>query len=440
VWWGAAGLAVAVGCVLASVAPALAAGDAGGGHGASMANELLAIIILLLAAKLGGDVFERFGQPAVLGELVFGVVIGNLTLVGYDGLAYLGTDPIVAFLAELGVILLLFEVGLESDLKEMVQVGVSAFVVAVLGVVAPFVLGYLLARMMMPELHEFSWIFIGATLCATSVGITARVMQDVGVTRSTEGRIILGAAVVDDVLGLVVLAVVAGLIESGGTASMSFGAVGMVLGKALLFLGGAVWLGRMASPWLFDVASKLRASGMLVTTALLACFGLAYVATIIGLAGIVGAFAAGLVMEEVHFKEFHKRGERSLEELIRPVTLFLAPIFFVRMGVMVDVTAFVDPEVIGFALAITAAAIAGKQVCAFGIVGIPGLNRIAVGLGMIPRGEVGLIFAGIGAHLMLDGKPVLGEVLFSAMVVMVMATTLVTPPILRAAFVRWGSH
>jgi Kef-type K+ transport system membrane component KefB len=422
-------------------AEAMQTAAAAADHMNSVGPVLFGLIILLLAAKIGGDLLERLGQPAVLGELLFGVIIGNLALVGYHGLEYLHTNPALEFLAELGVILLLFEVGLESDLLEMIKIGPAAFLVAVLGVVAPFVLGWTVTRLMMPDLHMFATIFIGATLCATSVGITARVMRDLGVTRSLEGRIILGAAVIDDVLGLVILAVASGLV-GGGTAGggVPLGTVLVVMGKAVIFLGLAIWLGRKLSPRLFRVASRLRAGGMLISTALLGCFTLAYIADLIGLAGIVGAFAAGLVMEEVHYREFRSRGEHTIVELMRPITAFLAPVFFVRMGLGVDVTVFTDPEVVGFALAVTLAAIVGKQVCSAGAVGTGPINRLSIGLGMIPRGEVGLIFAGVGRALHVDGVPVLNDLVFSALVAMVMITTLVTPPLLRVAFVRGGWH
>jgi Kef-type K+ transport system membrane component KefB len=426
--------------VLPLIGGVAGASEGAAGHANVLGPELLAIAVLLLAAKIGGDLVERLGQPAVLGELLIGVAIGNLPLLGYSGLEYIGSDPVVGFLAELGVIVLLFEVGLESNLREMLQVGLSAFLVAVLGVVTPFALGWAVSAIMFPDLHPFSAVFVGATLCATSVGITARVLRDMGVTRSVEGRIILGAAVVDDVLGLVILAVVAGLATGGGTGSVSAGTVLLVCVKSVLFLGLAIGLGRRLSPRLFWVASRLRASGMLISTALLFCLTLAYLADAIGLAGIVGAFAAGLILDEVHYKEYRNLGEHSVEELIRPISTFLVPIFFVRMGVSVDVTAFARPEVVGFALAVTLAAVAGKQACALGPVGVGRLNRLAVGLGMIPRGEVGLIFAAMGRRLTLDGRPVLDDVVFSALVVMVMVTTLVTPPLLRVAFSRGSSQ
>lgn len=434
-------ISVVLAVLLAAVTPALASQGADTSHGEPLGTALFAIIILLLAAKVGGDLLERVGQPAVLGELLFGVILGNLAVVGFHGFDYLRTDPIVEFLAELGVILLLFEVGLESNLGEMLKVGPAALLVAFLGVVAPFALGWALTRMLMPELHPFTAVFVGATLCATSVGITARVMQDLGVTRSIEGRIILGAAVVDDVMGLVVLAVVAGIAGAGGTGGgVSVGTIAEVLGKAVLFLGAAIWIGRMAAPRLFKIASHLRASRMLISTALLLCFTLAYLADLIGLAGIVGAFAAGLILEEIHYKEFRQRGEHTVEELVQPITAFLAPLFFVRMGLSVDITAFAEVHILGFALAITVAAVVGKQACSLGAVGVGKLNRLAIGLGMIPRGEVGLIFAGIGRHLLMQGAPVLNELVFSSLVFMVMVTTLVTPPLLRVAFMRRGSH
>ena len=409
-----------------------AGAEAGEGHGGPVLTILLQLMIILLAAKLGGDLFERFKQPAVLGELVIGILIGNLHLLGFDVFEAFKHDVTLEVLAELGVIILLFEVGLESTVKEMMKVGVASFMVAVFGVVAPFFLGWGVGYLFLPDESIYVHIFIGATLTATSVGITARVLRDIGKIDTREAKIILGAAVIDDIMGLVILAVVAGIITaigSGAQEGISSGAVLWIIMKAVLFIVGAIAVGSFLMPSYFKFGFKLKGKGVLLSFCLLVCFLLAYLAGKIGLAPIVGAFAAGLILEEVHYKGFTDRGDRHIKELIEPIATFLVPIFFVRMGMLVDLTTFARVEILGFAAVMTFAAIIGKQVCSLAIFD-KSINKIAIGLGMIPRGEVGLIFAGIGAKLMLDGQPVISTSTYSAVVIMVIVTTLVTPPAL----------
>jgi Kef-type K+ transport system membrane component KefB len=395
-------------------------------------------MVILLAAKLGGDLFERFRQPAVLGELVMGMLIGNLSIIGIDTFAAFRYNVTLEVLAEIGVIILLFEVGLESTVREMMKVGLASFMVAVFGVVAPFFLGWWVSYLFLPEESIYVHIFIGATLTATSVGITARVLKDIGKVNTREAKIILGAAVIDDILGLVILAVVTGIISavaSGSNEGISSGAVLWIIIKAILFIVGAVVIGALVLPQYFKLGFKMKVKGVLLSFSLLVCFLLAYLAGLIGLAPIVGAFAAGLILEEVHYKSFTDRGEYPLHELIAPIATFLVPIFFVRMGMLVDLRTFGRPEILGFAAVMTLAAIIGKQVCSLAIFDKT-INRIAIGLGMIPRGEVGLIFAGIGAKLILDGEPVITTGTYSAVVIMVITTTLVTPPLLIHSLLR----
>lgn len=399
---------------------------------APFTEVLITLLIVLLGAKLGGEVMERIHQPAVLGELLFGVILGNVALFGYHGLEYLKTDLVFEILAEIGVILLLFEVGLETNIHEMMRVGVSSLLVATFGVIAPMFLGYFVSVWFMPEASVYVHIYIGTVLCATSVGITARVLQDLGKLKATESRIILGAAVLDDVMGLVVLAAVVGVIEAaraGGDGIPTLSIV-LIIIKAIIFFIGAIVVGILVSPHLFRIASFLRVRGMLLTTSLVVCFLFAFLAKIIGLAYIVGAFAAGLIMEDIHYKNFLDRGEHGLEELLRPLTIFLVPLFFVRMGVRVDLTAFGNVNILGFAAMLTFVAIVGKQVCSLGVLE-KDLDRISVGVGMIPRGEVGLIVANIGTTMYLAGSPIVNSDTFSAAVIMVIITTMVTPPVLK---------
>ena len=397
---------------------------------------LIGVAIMLLIAKLGGELFERLRQPAVLGELFAGILLGNLVILGFYRAESLKTNETIAALAELGVIILLFEVGLESDLREMMEVGWSSLLVAVLGVIAPFFLGWAVSAYFIPEESRLAHIFIGATLCATSVGITARVFKDLGKLATREARIILGAAVIDDVLGLLILAVVAGAIKaasSGGVLSMLD--VGLIALKSVAFLIGSIAVGHFLVPKILRGAGRLETRGVLLTMAIALCLVLAWAAAKVGLAPIVGAFAAGLVLDEVHYKPVDGRKQRDLHDLLQPVSTVLVPIFFVLMGLRVDLRLFTRVDILGFAAALTAAAILGKQICSGGVVE-RGLNRVAIGLGMIPRGEVGLIFAGIGATLMLPNargvnEPVISSAIFGAVVIMVIVTTLITPIALK---------
>lgn len=420
--------------VFASAAP-----NAEGGTFDEMAHVLLALVVVLIAAKLGGEIFVRLGQPAVLGELVLGIVVGNLSLIGIGGLEFVKDNAAVHILAEIGVILLLFQVGLESDLAKMMKVGASSLLVATLGVIVPFFLGWAVSAYFLPNESIYTHVFLGATLCATSVGITARVLLDLGRLQTSEARIILGAAVIDDVQGLVILAVVSGIImaaDGGGTGISSFAVLWIIL-KAIIFLAGSIFIGRWISPKVFHFASRFRAADLLLTAALGLCFGFALLAKLIGLAAIVGAFAAGLILDEVHWRRFRERGEHSVEELVKPLVGFLVPIFFVTMGARVDLSTFANVDVLGFAAALTVAAIAGKQVCSFGVLQ-KGLDKLSVGIGMVPRGEVGLIFASIGSTLQIKGEPVVGHAAFSAVVIMVIITTMVTPPSLKWSMSRWS--
>ena len=402
-----------------------------GVHGDPIAPIVLALALILVAAKIGGDLAARIGQPSVLGELAFGVLIGNLNLVGFDGLEPIKHDGTISMLASLGVLILLFEVGLESTISQMMKVGLSAFMVATLGVVAPFLLGWGVSAWLMPEHSIYLHIFIGATLCATSVGITARVFKDLNRSQSNEARVILGAAVIDDVMGLVILSAVTGLIVAADRGSaFTLGTIFWPLGKALVFLAGALILGAALTPRLFSFASRLRTNGVLLAMGLSFCFVLSWLANAIELAPIVGAFAAGLILEKVHYRDFVDRGEHELEELIHPISSFLVPIFFVLMGMRTDLKSFAQPGVLGIAAALTVAAIIGKQACSLGVIG-KGVDRLTVGLGMIPRGEVGLIFANIGLSLKVGGEHIVDAASFSAIVVMVIVTTMVTPPALK---------
>lgn len=406
------------------------------GHVDPVAPIVLALGGLLLAAKVGGEIATRFKQPAVLGELVAGIVLGNLSFGGYAPFHALASNEMLEVLAGIGVLILLFEVGLESTVRQMLNVGVTALIVAVIGVALPFALGWGVGALLIPEEGAYVHAFIGATLCATSVGITARVLQDLGASRSPEARIILGAAVIDDVLGLLILGVVSGAITAAAQ-GLPFSPISVVTMTATagVFLAGSLILGIFAAPRLFSVASRLRVRGMLLTLSLSFCFVLSWGANAIGLAPIVGAFAAGLILEDMHFKDFAGRGEDTLEHLLKPISDFLVPVFFVLMGLRTDLSSFLAPGALWLATALIVVAIVGKQACSLAA-RQPGVNAIAVGIGMVPRGEVGLIFANVGANLMIDGHPVIGPTTFSAVVAMVVVTTMITPPALKWSLAR----
>jgi len=435
--WGPLSLVVLIAYIAWALDAWAEGGNGSGGHTSPVIQVLLALAVILLAAKLGGDLMVRLQQPEVLGELMIGIVLGNLALIGVHSFTFLRQDLVLEILSELGVVLLLFEVGLHTTIPDMMKVGTSSFVVAVLGVIVPFFLGWGVSAFFSPEGDRLVHIFLGATLTATSVGITARVLSDLKRLHTSEAKIVLGAAVIDDVLGLMILAAVSGVIAAAQTGSgLDISAVVGILIRSVGFLVIAVGIGRLLLPPYFRLVTRLRSQGVLLVSSLVVCFGLAYMAGTVGLAPIVGAFTAGLILEPVHYQELSaKNDDVSLEELVSPLVTLFVPIFFVTMGARVNLQELVRGEILGFATCLTIAAVIGKQICGLGVME-RGLDRIAVGLGMIPRGEVGLIFASIGASLMLDGEPVINSATYGAVVIMVVVTTLVTPPLIKWRFSR----
>jgi Na+:H+ antiporter len=402
-------------------------------------QSMMVLALIIVAAKLGGELMGRMGQPPVLGELLMGVVLGNLNLLGFTLLDPLKTNSVIRMVAEIGAVLLLFEVGVESDLFQLLAVGWSSLLVATLGVIAPMVLGYIVSMQLLPQAGWLSHLFVGGTLTATSVGITARVLKDLRKSNTKEARIILGAAVADDVIGLVVLAVVSGLVTaamaSSGSGGINWLTCLWIVVKASLFLILAVVVGRFWAQRAFVYAARLKIAGALLSVCICFCFIVATAAGLVGLAPIVGAFAAGVVLEEVHYRPFLERGERRIEELLFPINTLIVPVFFVMMGLRVDLRSFASPAVLGFSALITVAAVVGKQICGLGVLE-RGVDRLIIGVGMIPRGEVGLIFAGLGSTLVLRGQPILPPAIFSALILMIMLTTFITPPLLKVAFER----
>jgi Kef-type K+ transport system membrane component KefB len=416
-----------------------------------LAGVLLSLVIIYFASKLGGEICSRINLPPVLGELVGGVVVGisalGLLVFPESGAAasnsliitllektaglapeaaegvFATQSEIISVLAELGVIILLFEIGLESDLQELIKVGPQAAIVAVVGVVAPFAAGtvglvYFFHTPIVPA------VFAGAALTATSIGITAKVLAEIGQISSKEGQIIIGAAVLDDVLGIIVLAVVASLAKTGEIEVTNI--IYLVI-SAATFLVGSILLGRFIGPYLVRLMDEMKTRGQVLLTGLIFAFILAYIATAIHLEGILGAFAAGLILAETE-----KRKE--LEKQIIPVADILVPVFFVCVGAKTDLSVLnptipSNREGLIIAAFLIVVAIIGKVITGFTLVGQPDLNKLAVGVGMIPRGEVGLVFAGVGA-----ASGALSPATDAAIIVMVIATTFVAPPFLRLVF------
>ncbi|MBD2360008.1 cation:proton antiporter [Anabaena minutissima FACHB-250] len=416
-----------------------------------VAAVLLSLVVIYLASKVGGELSNRVGLPPVLGELVGGVFVGVSVLhllVFPEGsvdssssliMTFLQTtagltpeatpevfaaqSEVVSVLAELGVIILLFEIGLESNLKDLMAVGIQAIVVAFVGVVVPFTAGTV-GLMVLFGIDAVPAIFAGAALTATSIGITSKVLSELGRLNSKEGQIILGAAVIDDVLGIIVLAVVASLAKDG---AVDVSSVIYLIISASGFLLGAIVLGNVFNKTFVAIADNLKTRGSLVIPAFIFAFVMAYFAAVIQLEAILGAFAAGLVLEETD-----KRKE--LQRQVCPIADMLVPIFFVTVGAKTDL-GVLNPAIpsnregLIMAIFLIAVAILGKVITGFSIFGESQINRLAIGVGMIPRGEVGLVFAGVGS-----ASGVLSPSLGAAIIMMVILTTFLAPPLLRFVF------
>jgi Kef-type K+ transport system membrane component KefB len=359
-------------------------------------------------------------------------------LFGQRGLAFFQAEPTLLVLAEMGVLILLFDVGLEADLRALLRVGWVSLAVALAGTLAPLLLGWGAAAWLMPDAPVLAHVFVGATLSATSVGITARVLKDLGVAHTRTGQIILSAAVIDDVLGLVVLAVVSGAATAAaGGSGISLLGIGGIAARAALFLGVTVGLGHSLSGPIIRAAARTRQRGILLVFGLALCFSLAFAAELVGLADIIGAFAAGLMLDPYGEGIRTRTEEATLSELMYPLSSLFVPLFFVLMGIQVHLGSLLEPGVLAFGTALIVCALAGKLACAF-VVGGDWAHRLAVGIGMVPRGEVGLIFAGIGSGLTRHGQPILSQGAFSAVVLMVLVSTLLAPVGLKWVFRRLG--
>jgi Kef-type K+ transport system membrane component KefB len=370
-------------------------------------DPLLDLVLILVVAKLAGEAATRLGQPAVLGELLAGIALGPSLL------NLVARTEIVVFLAELGAIVLLFEVGLESDLSELKKAGRQGAAVAAVGIVAPFLAGWAFALAFVEE--GLVALFIGATLTATSIGITARVLSDLGRLNLRESQIVLAAAIFDDIVGLILLSILVTLASAG---VVSIFAILETVVLAIAFVVGSIIIGTRGWMRILPLVRNMRVRGVLLVFAFSLALALAYGAALIGLATIIGAFAAGLIFSETEDLE-------HIERDVKPLADVLVPIFFVSMGTLVNVSTFLDPVVLAMAAALTGIALATKAVAGYAVSGAS-LRRHVIGAGMIPRGEVGIIFAGFGLTL-----GVIQEDLYSAILVMVVLTTLVAPPLLK---------
>jgi Kef-type K+ transport system membrane component KefB len=368
---------------------------------------LVVLVAIILATKAFGEIAQRIGQPSVLGELIAGVVLGGSVLGILDP-----TDPVINALSEIGVIVLLFEIGLHTDLQSLIKVGSSAITVALVGVAVPFALGYGVAHAL--GLGVVPAIVCGASLTATSIGISARVLSDLGQLETPEGQVVLGAAVLDDVVGLIILSVVSAL-ASGE--SVSVGAIGVSTGASIGFIIVALVIGSRLAPPVFHFIERVETTGALGLVALAFAFLLAWLATLSGSAPIIGAFAAGLVL-------YRTPQRQHIEQKVTTLGHFFVPIFFAAVGAAVDLRTLIDSRVALIGGALIVVALLGKFVAGYAPVWFRG-NKALIGVAMIPRGEVGLIFAQMG---LTTGA--LDVSLFSAIALMVMVTTLVSPPLL----------
>jgi len=448
-------------------------------HGDKFSSIYIVLFFLIIGAVAGRFIAKKFNQPEVLGELIAGVIIGVvlyqfnsplMTLIrhqddvnkivqsssgenitwkeaveknipkesleqGGHGKELISimespefsgnnmTVQAILLFSSFGVLILLFAVGLETNMEEMFNVGRPALLTAIVGVVVPSLLGYYTSMWLLPDHGTNFYLFVGATLCATSIGITARVFKDLNKLGIPEAKIVLGAAVIDDILGLIVLAVVAGIISSG---SLELSTIVIILLKAILFLGIVLYVGPKFVRQLIKFGAVLdrKKISLLFPIALLML--LAWLSDMIGLASIVGAFAAGLIIKEEYFNDALKDKHKTVKSFIEPIEMIFAPVFFVIMGLQVDVMAFGNLNILGVALALTIVAILGKLVSG---IFAKGMDKKIIGIGMVPRGEVGLIFAGIGKEIgILDGA------MFSAIIIIVILTTFITPPALKWAF------
>lgn len=374
----------------------------------SIPHLLLVLAALLVTSKLLGALAQRVGQPAVLGELLAGVLLGASVFGLLDP-----ADPVIQALAELGVIVLLFEIGLHTDMRSMASVLGTAATVAFVGVALPMLLGYTAAVGVL-GLENIPALVCAAALTATSIGISARVLSDIGQLKSLEGQVVLGAAVLDDIIGLIVLSVVSGVVTGG---SWSVGGIAATTIVSVGFVAISLTLGRLLARPVFQSIETIRAPGTLAVVALAFALVLSSLAANAGSAMILGAFAAGMILNTTAEREEIERGTTSIGH-------FLVPVFFASVGASVDISAFTEPKTLAIAGLLIVVGVVGKYVSAYAPWWFRG-NKPLIGVAMIPRGEVGLIFAQMGL-----ATQAISPSLFSALTLMVLVTTFLAPPVL----------
>jgi Kef-type K+ transport system membrane component KefB len=368
----------------------------------SFSHLLVVLVALLLLAKLLGVLSQKIGQPAIVGELIAGVILGKSVLGLLDP-----ADPVLLAFAELGVLVLLFEIGLNTNLKSLMKVGNEAITVALAGVALPFGFGYGVAHLL--GLSVIPAIVAGASLTATSIGISARTLSDLSQLDTSEGQIVLGAAVLDDIVGLVILSVVSGLV--GGVA-LTMGGIAITSAIAVGFVIAAIVLGSLLIPPVFRAIARIEASGTLGVVGLAFAFLLAWLAARVGSATIIGAFSAGLIL--------HDTPQRSaIEKATTSLGHFFVPIFFASVGAAVELGTLLDAKVLAIGGALILVGVLGKFAAGYAPFWFRGRKSL-IGIAMIPRGEVGLGLA-TGA---------LTSQLYSAVAMMVLVTTFITPPLL----------
>lgn len=383
----------------------------------------IVLLLILLFAKVFSVLCAQIGIPALVGELLGGIVLGNLTYFGisYDVTTDILTSPFFLYAAELGVILLLFQVGLESNLKDLMKAGLNSTITATIGVFLPTFMGYGIV-LYLGLGSSLEGLFVGATFAATSVGITAKILADAKKLKTPSAQIILGAAVIDDVMGLILLAVLSGIAATG---SFAMSSIALISANTLVFFGLAFLLGRYVLPQVFRLYKNMEQPGLLTAIAISIALAFAVLSKIAGLAPIVGAFAAGILLDDVTLSPSKDVDTHRIESLIKPIVDFFLPIFFISIGVQVKLETLFSAQNFMMIFYLLSIAIVGKMVCGFACVG-KNLDRIGIGIGMIPRGEVGLIFASYGVT-----HGIVKQDLYSILVIVVLLTTIVAPIMLK---------
>jgi Kef-type K+ transport system membrane component KefB len=383
----------------------------------------LLLIVMITLADLCGFIFERLGMAEILGEIYAGIILGNLALVGIDWNVseLLRSSEFMEYSSELALVLLLFLVGLESDMRDLLFVGKNAAMVAVGGVVLPILLGVGASAALGFATGLEGW-FVGAMLAATSVGITAKLLGDNGLVQTPTAEVILGAAVIDDVLGILLLAILASVVVTGEVALWQ---LLWIIAKALVFFIGALWIGQRLMPGVVHVVSLSKHASFWTGFALCLALGFAQLAALAGLAPLIGAFVAGLVLDDMDFRVGEALDKHRLEELVKPISDIMITIFFVGIGAQVQLEALFDTRMLVVVLGLTLVAVLSKGVVGFLVRG-DDYDKLGIGFGMIPRGEVGLVFAAFAAA----NGVFCGET-YSALVMVVLLTTLIGPILLK---------